>query len=57
MIDIFLSRPTDVPENQQQGLNNLQTLLNFAELNPRTLGSTDYPSESPLNEIIQILQV
>lgn len=56
MIDIFLSRPTDVPENQQQGLNNLQTLLNFAELNPRTLGSTDYPSESPLNEIIQILQ-
>lgn len=56
MTDIFLSRPTDVPENQQQGLNNLQTLLNFAELNPRTLGSTDYPNESPLNEIIQILQ-
>lgn len=56
MIDIFLSRPTDISDNQQQGLDNLLTLLKFAGLNPRTLGATDYPQEIPLNEIVQILQ-
>lgn len=56
MIDIFLSRSTDIIEQQQKGLQNLLSLLKFAELNPRTLGTTDYPQESPLNEIIEILQ-
>ena len=55
MIDVFLSRPTDISDGQQQGMDNLLSLLKFAELNPRTLGATDYPQESPLSEIIEIL--
>lgn len=55
MIDVFLSRPTDIADNQLRGLNNLLSLLKLAELNPRTLGTTDYPQESPLNEIVEIL--
>ena len=33
MVDIFLSRTTDITE-QQKGLEILQSLLKFAELNP-----------------------
>lgn len=57
MIDIFLSRPTDISEFQELGLNNLLSFLKKENLNPRTLGTTDYAQESPLNEIIQILEL
>lgn len=55
MIDIFLSRPTNISDKQQQGLDNLLSALKSLELNSRTLGATDYPQESPLNEIAEIM--
>lgn len=56
MTDIFLSRPTWVPPEYQEGLNNFLSLLDSLELNPRTIGKTDYPVESPLDEVIEFIE-
>ncbi|WP_294959951.1 hypothetical protein [uncultured Fibrobacter sp.] len=55
MTNIFLSRPTYVPQEQQQGIDVFCSLLDMMDFCPRTLGTTDYPNESPLDEIIRIL--
>jgi hypothetical protein len=46
MTDIFLSRTTWILPEYQEGL----------ELNPRTIGATDFPIESPLDEVIQTME-
>lgn len=55
MIHVFLSRPTYIPQRQRQGLDVFCSLLDMMDLCPRTLGTTDYPNESPLDEILRIL--
>jgi len=55
MIDIFLSRPTWVSPDHKSGLDNFLGLLATMELNPRTLGTTDYPSKCPLDEVIELM--
>ena len=55
MINVFLSRPTYIPQEQQQGLEVFCSLLDMMDICPRTLGTTDYPNESPLDEILRIL--
>ena len=55
MTDIFISRPTWVPDEFKKGLENFLSFLEEMDLNPRTLGSTDYPNESPLDEVISIM--
>lgn len=55
MLDIFISRPTWVPDEFLKGLNNFLSFIEEMELNPRTLGSTDYPTDAPLDEVISIM--
>jgi len=54
-VDVFVSRPTWVSEEFEEGLNSFTTLINNMGLQPRTLGVTDYPSKSPLDEVIEIM--
>jgi hypothetical protein len=56
MKDVFVSRPTWVPEEFKEGLENFIDLLRSRGLNPRTLGSTDYPTECPLDEVVEIMK-
>ncbi len=55
MIDIFVSRPTWVADEFTEGLNGFLSFLDSHDIKPRTLGSTDYPTESPLDEVIKIM--
>lgn len=55
MIDVFLSRPTWVPREFEEGLEGFLNLMKNLELNPRSLGTTDYPNKSPLDEVINLL--
>lgn len=56
MIDIFLSRPTWVEDKYSKGLDNFLRFLKSHDLNPRTIGSSDYPTESPLDEVISLME-
>lgn len=55
-IDIFLSRPTWIPQEFERGLVSFNNFLNTHGLNPRTIGVSDYPSESPLDEVIAVME-
>ncbi len=55
MIDIFCSRPTWVAEEFREGLSGFLAFLGTHDLKPRTIGSTDYPTESPLVEVIRLM--
>jgi len=56
MIDIFISRPTYIPDRFKEGLNNFHNVIDTLELNPRTLGVSEYPTDTPLDEVINILK-
>ncbi|MBB5395693.1 hypothetical protein [Mucilaginibacter sp. AK015] len=55
MKNIFLSRPNWVSPNFKAGLDNFLSLLKSHELNPRTIGTTDYPNKSPMDAVIDLL--
>jgi hypothetical protein len=55
VIDIFVSRPTWVADEFKEGLNGFLSFLDSHDIKPRTLGSTDYPTDSPLDEVINIM--
>ncbi len=55
MKKIFLSRPNWIPVNCKTGLDNFYNLLNSNDLDPRTIGQSDYPNESPLDEVIKLM--
>lgn len=54
-MDIFVSRPTWVSTEFEAGLEVFLTSLTNLGLVPRTLGSSDYPSKAPLDEVIEIM--
>lgn len=56
MKEVFVSRPNWVPEPFEKGLDNFYNLLRANELNPRTVGRSDYPSKSPLDEVVGLLK-
>lgn len=56
MIDVFISRPTWIGEEFKEGLDGFLSFLDTHDFKPRTLGSTDYPTESPLDEVISIME-
>jgi hypothetical protein len=56
MKEVFISRPNWVPEPFEKGLENFYNLLKAHELNPRTIGRSDYPNKSPLDEVIGLLK-
>ncbi|QSX35610.1 transposase [Shewanella sedimentimangrovi] len=53
---IFVSRPTWVSPEFDAGLEVFLTLIQNIGLIPRTLGSSDYPSKAPLDEVIEIME-
>lgn len=55
IINIFFSRPTWVAEEFREGLTGFLSFLGTHDLKPRTIGSTDYPTESPLDEVIRVM--
>jgi hypothetical protein len=55
MKEVFLSRPNWIPNTFEKGINNFYNLLKSIELNPRTIGQSDFPNESPLNEVINLM--
>lgn len=52
---IFVSRPTWVSSEYEAGLDTFLKSLAHMGLIPRTLGSSDYPSKAPLDELIDIM--
>lgn len=56
MKDIFLSRPNWIPAEFNDGINNLYSFLTSLELNPRTVGQSDYPNESPLSGVTSLMK-
>jgi len=55
MKNVFVSRPTWIPTDFSSGLESFMALLDSYDLKPRTLGVSDYPIDSPLDEVISIL--
>jgi hypothetical protein len=55
MKNIFLSRPNWIHPTYKEGLDNFINLLKSQDLNPRTIGTTDFPSKSPMDEVIDLL--
>jgi hypothetical protein len=56
MLDIFVSRPTRVTPAYEAGLKTFLSLLEPMELRPRTVGATDFPTKSPLDEVIDVMR-
>lgn len=55
MIDIFLSRPSWIGQDFTPGLNGFLRQMELLDLSPRTIGVTDYPNQSPLDEVINLM--
>lgn len=55
MTNVFLSRPTWVGSQFQNGLQNFLGFLDSHDLCPRTIGVSDYPNKSPLDEVIALM--
>ena len=55
MRNIFLSRPTWMYPTCKDGFDNFLTLLKSNELNPRSIGTTDFANENPLDDVINLL--
>ena len=56
MQQIFLSRPNWVSEDLGKGLDGFLEVMRSYELSPRTIGTTDYPSNSPMDEVIRLMK-
>lgn len=55
MTDIFLSRPNWVSPEFRQGVENFLHFLESHDLQPHTIGSTDYPTKAPLDDVIELI--
>lgn len=55
MKEVFVSRPNWIPSDFDAGIKSFYALLKANGLNPRTIGQTDFPSKSPLDEVISLL--
>ena len=55
-VQIFLSRPTWIAAEFEQGINTFLTQLDNLGLVPRTLGVSDYANKAPLDEVIEIMK-
>ena len=53
-IPVFVSCPTDLSARQELSHKLILRELERANLEPRTLGSDDYPTELPLREVLML---
>lgn len=56
MRPIFVSQPTWVAPEYRSGLENFKNLLRICGLEPRSIGVTDRPSQSPLEEVMRLMK-
>ncbi|MES2516878.1 MAG: hypothetical protein V4585_02150 [Bacteroidota bacterium] len=56
MKSIFISRPSWIPDEFKAGVDNFYKLLDTHQLSPRTIGVSDYPNESPMDDIIKLMK-
>ncbi|MGO5113789.1 hypothetical protein ACTQ33_01990 [Candidatus Avoscillospira sp. LCP25S3_F1] len=56
MRNIFLSRPNWIAPKYKEGLDDFIEFLRNQNFTPRTLGTTDYPTNSPLDEVITLMK-
>ncbi len=55
MIDVFVSRPIELPAEYQAGLDGFLGLLEDQDLKARTLGASEFSVENPLDAVIKIM--
>jgi len=55
MSNVFVSRPTKIAGVFREGVDGFLEVIESLGLSARTLGTTDYPSESPLDEVIKLM--
>jgi len=53
-IPVFLSCPSHLNDNQKKSKDRIIDELDFLQFEPRSLGTTDYPTDFPLREVISI---
>ncbi|XOQ45170.1 MAG: Nucleoside 2-deoxyribosyltransferase [Clostridium sp.] len=56
MKNIFLSRPNWLDKRYEKGLDGFIRLLQTHNLTPRTIGTTDFPNQSPMDEVIDLMK-
>ena len=56
MMHVFVSRPTWVLDEYKNGLDNFLCFLEEIGLKPRTLGVSDFPVKSPLDEVLAMFE-
>jgi hypothetical protein len=55
LYNVFISKPNWLDDKFNEGYNNFEKFLKTHSLIPRTLGASDYPTDSPLDEVIKIM--
>jgi hypothetical protein len=53
-IPVFISRPTSLNAEQETAKNLIYKMLDDFKLEPRSLGTTEYPKDYPLKEVLLI---
>ncbi len=57
MKNVFISRPNWISSEYTNGLDSFYAFLKTHDLNPRTIGKSDFPIASPLDAVINLLQL
>lgn len=55
-IPVFVSCPSDLNDEQKKSRDFILDQLERSALEPRTVGQTDYPTKSPLREVLILAQ-
>ena len=55
MKSIFLSVLTNIPDDYKEGYDNFLNLLSLQNLTQRTLGTTDFATRTPLDELVELM--
>ncbi|WP_198014390.1 TFIIB-type zinc ribbon-containing protein [Leptospira fainei] len=56
LMNVFVSRPNWIPKDYSVGLENFLRFLESQSLKCRTIGTTDFPAKSPLDEVIRVMK-
>ncbi|WP_342026109.1 hypothetical protein AADC60_10610 [Cytobacillus pseudoceanisediminis] len=56
LIDVFVSRPNTLDENQEQTMQRIERLLEQRGIRARTIGKTDFPNVSPMRAVEQLMR-
>jgi len=55
-IDIFVSRPNNLDENQEKTMERIEQILMERGMQARTLGKTDFPNVSPMKAVDELMR-